>query len=61
MFSHLWNDLPKSERARLMPHMIESQILHIKQSKLKAIKYHKAHMKEINDLLSTLERELFNE
>jgi len=24
---HLWNDLPEDERAKLMPHMIEMQIL----------------------------------
>ena len=57
-FSHLWNDLPSDERKRLMPHMIESQKLHIWQCKQKAIKAHAAHMKEIDDLLANLDREL---
>lgn len=30
---HLWNDVLASERERLMPHMMESQILHIEQCK----------------------------
>lgn len=53
--SHLWNDLPDEERARLMPHMTESHILHIEQCKLKAIAAHKKHMKELNDHIKSLE------
>lgn len=41
-YKHLWNDLPKEQRVKLMPHMIESQIMHIEQTKLKAIRHHKA-------------------
>ena len=57
-FSHLWNDLPFDERERLMPHMIEMQKLHIWQCKQKAIRAHKAHMKELDDLILNLNREL---
>lgn len=57
-FDHLWNDLPASERRRLMPHMIESQILHIWQCKHKAIEAHKTHMREIDAWLKSLDDEL---
>jgi hypothetical protein len=57
-FDHLWNDLPFEERKRLMPHMVESQKLHIWQCKIKAIAAHKKHMKELDDWLSNLELEL---
>ena len=53
-----WNRLPKEDRKRLMPCMIEAQILHIKQCKLKAEATHKAHMRELNSWLWNLEREL---
>ena len=59
-FDHLWNNLPFEERKRLMPHMIESQKLHIYQCKIKAIRVHKRHMKELDDWLSNLDRELAN-
>ena len=48
-YNHLWNELPQAERERLMPHMLESQILHIEQCKLKAISTHKKLMKELNE------------
>lgn len=57
-FTHLWNDLSFDERKRLMPHMIESQKLHVWQCKQKAIKAHTRHMKELNDLLRNLDRKL---
>ena len=55
-FNHLWNDLPDSERKRLMPHMIESQILHIWQCKSRAISAHKSHMHELNEQISNLQK-----
>ena len=55
-FSHLWNDLPCSERERLMPHMIESQILHIEQCKTKAVRAHQSHMRELNDQINNLKK-----
>jgi hypothetical protein len=55
-FSYLWNELPRSERERLMPMMIESQILHIWQCKSKAIRAHKAHMDGLNEQISNLEK-----
>ena len=57
-FDYLWNDLPAEERKRLMPHIVESQKLHIWQCKQKAIAAHKRHMKELDDWLSNLDAEL---
>ena len=57
-FNHLWNDLPKEERMRMMPHMIESQILHIEQCKVMAVRAHKKHMKELNDWVGNLRKSL---
>ena len=57
-YDHLWNDLPKEERARLMPHMIQSQKTHILQCRKKAVDAHKRHMKELDDWVKNLDREL---
>jgi len=57
-FSHLWNDLPFDERARLMPYMIESQIVHIWQCQQKAMRAHSALMAEYNEQIKYLESEL---
>ena len=54
----LWNDLPEAERKRLMPHMMESQILHIEQCKRKAVNHHKQHIKELNEQIKNIERSL---
>ena len=56
--SKLWNDLPDAERKRLMPHMLETQILHIEQCKMKAINSHKRHMKELNEQIKNIESSL---
>jgi hypothetical protein len=55
-FNHLWNDLPDEERKRLMPHMIESQVLHIEQCKAHAVVAHKRYMKELNDWANNLRK-----
>jgi hypothetical protein len=55
---HLWNDLPLEERKRLMPHAMESQLLHIWQCKQKAIAAHKKHMKELDDWMANIKRDL---
>lgn len=57
-FDHLWNDLPDDERKRLMPHMVETQKLHVWQCKQKAIAAHKQHMRTLDDLLRGLDYEL---
>lgn len=57
-FDHLWNDLPKEERKRLMPHMVEDQYLHIWQVKQKAIRAHKAHMAELNAWMKNLRSDI---
>ena len=57
-FNHLWNDLPFDERKRLMPHMLESQRLHIWQCQQKAIVAHNSHMKELNEIIKTLTSEI---
>lgn len=54
----LWNDLPSDERKRLMPHMLESQILHIWQCKQKAILAHRKHMKELDIWMANIKHEL---
>jgi hypothetical protein len=50
--SHLWNDLDFETRERLMPYMIEAQILHIEQCKIKAVRAHKRLMKDYNDQIT---------
>jgi len=57
-FTHLWNDLPKEQRDHLYPHMLESQILHIWQTKHKAMAAHEAHMKELKEWIGNIEHEL---
>jgi len=57
-YTHLWNDLPIDERARLMPYAMESQILHIWQCKQKAIEAHDRHMKVLDDWMENIKREL---
>ena len=56
--SHLWNDLPQAERERLMPYMLEHEMLIVWQEKQKAVRAHKAHMKLINEKLDCLNAEL---
>jgi hypothetical protein len=56
--SHLWNDLPDSERKRLHPFLIESQILHLWQAKQAAIAAHRRHMMRINSVIKNLKSEL---
>jgi hypothetical protein len=57
-YSHLWNDLPAEERERLIPHMMESHILHIEQCKIKAVSAHKAHIKSLNDHIKSIKQDL---
>ncbi len=56
--SNLWNDMPIEERSRLMPHAMESQLLHIWQCKQKAIEAHKKHMKELDAWMANIKRDL---
>ncbi len=57
--THLWNDLPQEERHRLMPYMMEAQILHIQQTKQKAIEAHNIFLQscdaQINNLMVMVE------
>lgn len=57
-FSYLWNDLPHEVRAKLMPHMLESQKLHIISCKKKAIDSHKCLIAKYNAHLKNLDDEL---
>ena len=57
-FTHLWNDLSFEERKRMMPYMLENQLLHIYQCKEKAVAAHKSHMKVLDDWAANIEREL---
>ena len=52
--THLWNELPSEERHRLMPYMIESQILHIEQVKKKAMDNHKKFIAELDAWIKNL-------
>lgn len=54
----LWNDLPIEERKRLMPHVLETQLLNIWQCKQKAIKNHNKHIKELDDWMLSIKKEL---
>ncbi len=55
---NLWNDMPKAERERLMPYVMESQLLHIWQCKQKAIESHKQHMAVLDDWMANIKKEL---
>jgi len=57
-YSHLWNDLPEEERKRLMPYQIECQIRHTKAARLKAVRAHERHLREIDELVKYLESRL---
>lgn len=59
-YSHLWNNLPKEKRMELMPHMIESQIMHIEQTKLKAIRHHRAFLDDCNSQIKYLACRLYD-
>lgn len=53
--THLWNDMPSSERERLTPYMIEAQINHILACRQKAVRAHNQHLKELDDHIRNLE------
>lgn len=57
-YTNLWNDLPKYERERLMPYMIENQILIVWQEKQKAVAAHGAHMRRVDEHLRMLKKDL---
>ena len=46
--THLWNDLPFDERKRLMPHMIETHILHLQQVRSMIVAAHKAELARLD-------------
>jgi len=54
----LWNDLSDAERKRLMPYQIESQILHMRQCREVAVRNHKRQLRELDEWIKNLEREL---
>ena len=57
-FDHLWNDLPLEERNRLLPHMIESQIRHLRMTRAIIVRGHKRTLAELDDWIGNLERGL---
>lgn len=59
--SRPWNDLPIEERKRLMPYMIQSQILHLQQGMRVAAEAHARYLREMNDWIANLERRLADE
>ena len=52
--THLWNDLPFDERHRLMPYMVETQIMHLEQTRAKVVRGHKRTLSEIDDQINNL-------
>ncbi len=52
--THLWNDLPREDRHRLMPHMIESQILHLWQTRSMIERGHRGTIAELNAQIENL-------
>ncbi len=57
-FTHLWNDLPKEERVRLMPYAIESQVRHVLQTRNILVRGHARTLAEIDQHIRNLDREL---
>lgn len=57
-YSHLWNDLPYEERNRLVPHMLEAQILHLEQARATLVRGHKETLQRLDQQIYNLEREL---
>lgn len=56
--THLWNGMPLGERKRLMPYEMESQLLNIWQCKQKAIAAHRKHIKDLDDWMANIKRDL---
>ena len=56
--THLWNDLPIEERARLMPYEQESQVLHLCQVRNLMIRNHKRALAEIDDWIGNIQDDL---
>lgn len=56
--SHLWNDLPLSERERLMPHQIETQIQHLEQCRAMIVRNHERQVREIDDWIKNCRKSL---
>lgn len=50
--------LPFEERTRLMPYMIETHIRHLEQARALAIRAHRQQLKEIDDWIDNLKRDL---
>ena len=57
-FDHLWNDLPESERHRLMPYQIEIQIRQLKQARKIVVEGHRRTLFGIDYWIKNLEVEL---
>jgi hypothetical protein len=57
-YSHLWNDLPIEVRKRLMPCLIESQILHLRQARELIVHHHAEELRELDSWIKNCERSL---
>jgi hypothetical protein len=60
-YSHLWNDLPIEVRKRLMPCLIESQILHLRQARELIVHHHAEELRELDSWIKNCERSLEQE
>lgn len=56
--SHLWNDLPDAERKRLVPFLIESQVLHLEQTRSMIVRGHERTLAELDAQIVNLKSEL---
>lgn len=59
--SHLWNGMPFEERKRLMPFMIETQILHLRQVRGMIVEAHHAELRKIDAWIANCEESLRKE
>ena len=59
--NHLFSEMPVEERKRLMPYMIETQILHLQQARSMIVAAHKAELRKLDDWIANCKRHLKKE
>ncbi len=57
-YSHRFNDLSYDERQKLIPYLIESQILHVKNCKFKALVAHRKLMDDYDKHINSMKEDL---
>lgn len=56
--THLWNNLPDSERQRLAPCLLEAHILHLEQTRETIQRHHNHAINDINAHIRNLKHTL---